>query len=298
MKGNKAKRKAAAPPAEFIWGPVSEPAKQEQQSAAEAAARPSKQLAPGASPQQSASQPGFRPNRRVLQISLTALAVCACGTAVYEFGFAGSSTPQPGHADVQSVASVSALTPSVPSSSSPSSSLSPSPNPDSSGHSSSDSSKAASSVNVSPKYVPAVRTSTAKAVLVTQTPSVAPTAAVTNGPVTISTPTPEVTATAATKVSGSVQCQSTSVEGVWVQSANGGSGWAPWVSSAARSDYATYSYTLPHGGEYSLHVGCGGTTSAWKVAEYSSFYGGTVNDFYCYDESSSSLYTYCARTSS
>ena len=74
--------------------------------------------------------------------------------------------------------------------------------------------------------------------------------------------------------------------------------WAPWVSSAANPDHATYSYTLPHGGEYSLHVGCGGTTSSWKVAEYSNFHGGTVNDFSCYDESSSSLYTYCADTSS
>jgi len=100
----------------------------------------------------------------------------------------------------------------------------------------------------------------------------------------------------AVRISGTVQCQSLNVEGVWVQYLYGGGGWAAWVSSAQKPGYATYSYTLPQGGAYALHVGCGGTTSAWAVAEYSSFNSGAVNDFYCYDESSSSRETYCQKT--
>ena len=109
------------------------------------------------------------------------------------------------------------------------------------------------------------------------------------------TATPTQAAAGPIKVSGSIQCQSKNVEGVWIQAAGGGSGWAPWVSSAAHATYATYSYTLPHGGDYSVHIGCGGTTASWAVATYSSFYGGTVNDFYCYDESSSSEYSVCEK---
>ena len=99
----------------------------------------------------------------------------------------------------------------------------------------------------------------------------------------------------ATKVSGSIQCQSMGVEGVYIEAANGGSGWAPWVSSAARPSYATYSYTLSKGGEYSVWVGCGGTPSRWTIATYSTFYSGTVNNFYCYDESDAALWTYCKK---
>lgn len=124
-------------------------------------------------------------------------------------------------------------------------------------------------------------------------PSTTP-SSVTHGPVVVATPTPS--SESPTKVAGSIQCQSHGVEGVWIQSANGGSGWAPWQSSAANPSYATYWYTLPQGGEYSVHVGCGGTPSAWSVATYSSFYGGTTNNFYCYDENSSSLYTYCTES--
>ena len=129
-----------------------------------------------------------------------------------------------------------------------------------------------------------------------ETPTTAPTTSTAHNAAVVVTTPPSQSGGTATKISGSIQCQSKSVEGVWIQAANNGSGWAPWVSSAANPQFATYSYTLPYGGEYSVHVGCGGTTSSWAVAEYSSFYGGTVNSFYCYDESSSTLYTYCAKS--
>jgi hypothetical protein len=307
MKGNKDKGEAGQEPGEFIWSGIPEPWAQSQPSP-EAAADPHPQsphattqqppvvAAPPQPAEETQPVPAYqppeqstpRPNRKVLQVWLAALAVCACGAAVYELGFAGSNTPQPVHAEVQTAASVGAL----PAPASPSSSPSPS---------------AGATVSLpgyaSPSHsapaAPVVHTSTTKAAkpVVHPTPSVAPTTPASSSSITITTPSPEVTATAATNISGSIQCESSSVEGVWIQSANGGSGWAPWVSSAARSDYATYSYTLPEGGEYAVHVGCGGTTSSWKVAEYSNFYGGTVNNFYCYDESGSSLYTYCARTS-
>ena len=296
MKWNKDRRNAGDEPVEFIWPPTPDA---EPQSTAEASAQPKQ---PSAVPKPAArlrpepasprsERSALRPSRRVLQVSLAVLVICLCATAVYEFGFAGSGTAQPARAVVQPAASVGDIPSSSAPSPSASTSLSPAPSPDAT---------ISLPVVASPsRAAVAVRTSTTHAAPVSApTPSVVPTSPASSAPVTISTPSPEVTATAATSVSGSIQCQSTSVEGVWVQSANGGSGWAPWVSSAANPDHATYSYTLPHGGEYSLHVGCGGTTSSWKVAEYSNFYGGTVNDFYCYDESSSSLYTYCARTSS
>jgi hypothetical protein len=296
MNWNKDRRKAGDEPVEFIWAPVpgAEP-----QSAAEASAQPDQPSAapkPATKPRPESASPrseqsALRPSRGVLQVSLTVLAVCVCATAVYEFGFAGSGTAKPARAVVLPAASVGGIPSSSAPSPSASASLSPAPSPGAT---------IPLPVVASPSHAAvAVQTSTTHAAPVLQpTPSVVPTSPASTAPVTITTPSPEVTSTAATGVSGSIQCQSTSVEGVWVQSANGGSGWAPWVSSAANPDHATYSYTLPHGGEYSLHVGCGGTTSSWKVAEYSNFYGGTVNDFYCYDESSSSLYTYCAKTSS
>ena len=313
MKGNKGE--AGQEPGEFVWSGIPEPWAQSQPSP-ETAAGPNPDARADADPDSSHAttpqppvvaapplpaeetqpvpayqppeQPASRPNRKVLQVSLAALAVCACGTAVYELGFAGSSTPQPVHAEVQTAASVGAIP--APASPSSSPSLSPTATVPLPGY---------ASPSHSAPAAPAVHTSTTKPAkpVVHSTPSAAPTTPASSSSITITTPSPEVTATAPTNISGSIQCESSSVEGVWIQSANGGSGWAPWVSSAARSDYATYSYTLPEGGEYSVHVGCGGTTASWKVAEYSNFYGGTVNDFYCYDESGSSLYTYCARTS-
>jgi hypothetical protein len=121
---------------------------------------------------------------------------------------------------------------------------------------------------------------------------VTPTMIVQTHPVAVVTPAAQ-SGGSATHVSGSIQCQVGAVEGIWIQAANGGSGWAPWNSTAARASYATYSYTLPHGGEYSAEIGCGGTPSAWAAVEYTTFHTGKVNDFYCYDQPKSALYSYC-----
>lgn len=129
-----------------------------------------------------------------------------------------------------------------------------------------------------------------------EAPVAAPTMTVANHPVPVTTPAAQA-GESAVHVSGAIQCQSKGVEGVWIQAVNGGSGWAPWVSSAADPSHATYSYTLSHGGQYSVEIGCGGTPGAWSVVEYSSFHGGAVNDFYCYDETNSSLYSYCRQSS-
>lgn len=124
-------------------------------------------------------------------------------------------------------------------------------------------------------------------------PVVTPTMVAASHPVPVTTPAAK-TGESASHVSGSIQCQVGGVEGIWIQAANGGSGWAPWVSSAARPSYATYSYTLPYGGPYSAEIGCGGTSSTWGVVEYTGFHDGTVNNFYCYDQRGSSLCAYCS----
>jgi len=93
-------------------------------------------------------------------------------------------------------------------------------------------------------------------------------------------------------VTGQISCVSgKSVEGVWV-SASQGSGYAPWkgLGNGSTSDYW---YTLPVSESYSLHVGCGGTTSSWAVATYSPTVGGTHNSFNCYDVSGRADYGTC-----
>jgi len=106
--------------------------------------------------------------------------------------------------------------------------------------------------------------------------------------------TPPPPANKAVTVSGYIECQSQSVEGVWIQASSSDSGWAPFWPSASDPDYATYQYTLGSGGQYAVHVGCGGTQSSWGVATYSDSFSGPTNDFYCYD-SGGADYTYCAR---
>ncbi len=139
-----------------------------------------------------------------------------------------------------------------------------------------------------PPARPAARTSTAAQN--TTKPSARPTTAPKPAPTT-----PPPPADKAVTVSGYVECQTQSVEGVWIQASNGDSGWSPYWPSASNPDYATYQYTLGSGGQYSVHVGCGGTQSSWAVATYSDAFSGPTNDFYCYDDSSSADYAYCAR---
>jgi hypothetical protein len=134
--------------------------------------------------------------------------------------------------------------------------------------------------------------SAAKSATVTQNTTKPPTRAAAPAPTTAPPPANE-----AVTVSGYIECQSQSVEGVWIQAANSDSGFAPWWPSADNPDYATYQYTLDSGGQYAVHVGCGGTQDTWAVATYSDFFSGPVNDFYCYDNGGADN-SYCARVGS
>ena len=93
-------------------------------------------------------------------------------------------------------------------------------------------------------------------------------------------------------ITGQVSCGSgNSVEGVWVQ-AGRGSGFAPWrgLGDGSTSDWW---FTLPASEPYALHVGCGGTTAAWKVATYSPTVSGGHNSFNCFDVPGASGYGTC-----
>jgi hypothetical protein len=69
-------------------------------------------------------------------------------------------------------------------------------------------------------------------------------------------------AEASTTVSGYVTCvDELNVEGVWIQ-ASGGSGYASW-SDAGAGYYAHYSRG-GISGSWTVHVGCGGSTSKWR----------------------------------
>jgi hypothetical protein len=93
-------------------------------------------------------------------------------------------------------------------------------------------------------------------------------------------------------VGGTVTCMSgNSVEGVWVQ-ADQGSGFAPWQGIGDGST-SSYWYTLPLYENYSLHVGCGGSTSDWGVALTTQQVGGTHNSFVCHDVAGDSDYGVC-----
>jgi hypothetical protein len=94
------------------------------------------------------------------------------------------------------------------------------------------------------------------------------------------------------QISGTVSCISgNTVEGVWV-AAGKGSGYSPWTGQGNGAS-ASFIYTLPLHESYSLHVGCGGTTSTWKVATYSVTVSGAVNNFVCDDVSGQPSYGSC-----
>ena len=92
-------------------------------------------------------------------------------------------------------------------------------------------------------------------------------------------------ASASTYASGQVQCLTMPVEGVWVAANSGGSGWASW-HTFGDPEVANFSYSLPNGGSYYVHVGCGGSPQHWAVATYSyNAVTGSGHVFYCYDYS-------------
>jgi hypothetical protein len=100
---------------------------------------------------------------------------------------------------------------------------------------------------------------------------------------------------ASAAISGHVTCmtETQAVEGIWVAANSGGSGWANWTPVGANW-YASFNYTLPNGGSYSLHVGCGGSPQHWNMALYSSTVSGSGYQFYCWDSPGyGSLYLTC-----
>jgi hypothetical protein len=94
-------------------------------------------------------------------------------------------------------------------------------------------------------------------------------------------------------ITGSVQCtQRMPVEGIWVNSSLGGSGWAGRITGHdATVNYFRYpssgTISLPYGTYISLHVGCGGNTSTWASDNLTGnvvlHYGGhlIVNAYSC-----------------
>jgi nucleoside phosphorylase len=81
-----------------------------------------------------------------------------------------------------------------------------------------------------------------------------------------------------TELSGSVVCESGKpVVGVWIASSagQGASGFAhlgpPDVDGISRpiGSRGTYSYLMPHGGSYAVHVGCGGNAKKWASKFFS-----------------------------
>src|SRR5258708_8983460 len=104
---------------------------------------------------------------------------------------------------------------------------------------------------------------------------------------------PPVTAAPVTpQISGYVQCSTMAVEGVWIAAENGGSGWGQLAMNAAST--ARYSYSLPNGGSYAVHVGCGGSPADWLTTPDSNMVSGTFNDFLCYDVAGQPSYDFCS----
>lgn len=98
-------------------------------------------------------------------------------------------------------------------------------------------------------------------------------------------------ASAGTVVRGTVMCVTQeSVVGVWIQAEKGGSGWAQISTSRYGVNYQkTFKYTLPKGGRYQVHVGCGwknkhwwGGGKVWKTNNKSGYVSGGKN-FTCID---------------
>lgn len=103
-------------------------------------------------------------------------------------------------------------------------------------------------------------------------------------------------ASASVGISGQVMCvDQRSVVGLWVQAANGGSGWATLTNVNGYTK--NYRYTLPRGGSYSVHVGCGGTSQSWATSNKSPYVSGSYNSFTCYDTTAArAAYLLCQRT--
>ena len=95
-----------------------------------------------------------------------------------------------------------------------------------------------------------------------------------------------------TIVTGSVVCGSgRKIVGVWIAASTGqsDSGYAhlgppdPTGTSLPIGSTGTYSYLLPHGGSYAVHVGCGGSAAHWASRNYSPLLSSRTADLRCDD---------------
>lgn len=100
---------------------------------------------------------------------------------------------------------------------------------------------------------------------------------------------------------GRIQCiNSGEPTGVWVEAADGGSGWATtWQDVADGFGWLHYSKEIPAGGSFYLSVGCGGSNSSWGTTTYSDSFAGPV-DVHCNDipwllEQAGRLYPFIGR---
>ncbi|WP_157114956.1 hypothetical protein [Nocardia niwae] len=89
-----------------------------------------------------------------------------------------------------------------------------------------------------------------------------------------------------TTVSGTIGCiNSAAPVGVWVQAKSSKSGWAQTKIPVRLGGHSKvdYSFELDQGGDYQVHVGCGGTPQKWAKSLKSENVSGTKNDFLCND---------------
>lgn len=86
----------------------------------------------------------------------------------------------------------------------------------------------------------------------------------------------------ASTASGHIECPAGQpVVGVWIETASG-RGFADW-QPGPQVNVASYNRALPEKEEYSVHVGCGGTTQNWGRSDYlnGSVESGVRHDFVC-----------------
>ena len=76
-------------------------------------------------------------------------------------------------------------------------------------------------------------------------------------------------ATSSITVSGTVECNSGALKGVWVESSGGGSGFASWTAFAIDKRAGWYTRTISATPtSVRLHVGCGGPGNTWASTSY------------------------------
>jgi len=98
-------------------------------------------------------------------------------------------------------------------------------------------------------------------------------------------PPPSQSPSTSETIHGQIGCiNNASPVGVWIEARSSTSGWASHEVPIELGGLSkvNYSYTLDHGGPYSVHVGCGGTPEHWATDLRSEYVSGS-QDFLCND---------------